>query len=178
MKPRAIEFAVVRCSLGRLLVAATERGVCHIRFGEDDLELEESLREEFPYAPVRRNPIALKPWSDAVVSYVDGHSTCLELPLDVGGSRFQRRVWDALRAIPRGQTRSYSEVAASLGMPRGARAVARACATNRVPVAIPCHRVVAKDGGLGGYAYGLARKRALLEREARAAPDPSGPRGG
>ena len=122
--------------------------------------------EEFPFAELRENPVRLEPWSDALVSYVDGHSTDLEVPLDVSGRRFQRRVWNALSGIPRGDTRTYSEVADSLGVPKGARAVARACASNPAAVAIPCHRVVAKSGELGGYRWGLARKRALLQREA------------
>jgi AraC family transcriptional regulator of adaptative response/methylated-DNA-[protein]-cysteine methyltransferase len=165
MSTRAIEFAIVPSSLGPLLVAASERGVCQVRFAEAGVDLEEELGREFPFAELRENPIRLKPWSDALVSYVDGHSTHLEVPLDVSGSRFQRRVWTALRSIPRGSTQTYSEVADSIGLPKGARAVARACASNPVAVAIPCHRVVAKRGGLGGYRWGLARKRALLERE-------------
>jgi AraC family transcriptional regulator of adaptative response/methylated-DNA-[protein]-cysteine methyltransferase len=148
-----------------LIVAASDRGVCHVRFADDGVDPEEELAREFPFAELRENPVRLEPWSDALVRYVDGRSTQLEVPLDVSGSRFQRRVWAALRGLPRGDTRSYSELAASLGVPRGARAVARACATNPVAVAIPCHRVVAKSGELGGYRWGLRRKRALLERE-------------
>ena len=168
MSTRAIEFAIVPTSLGALLVAASEKGVCQVRFAEAGLDLEEALGREFPFAELRENPVRLEPWSDALVSYVDGHSTHLEVPLDVRGSRFEQRVWKALRGIPRGDTRAYSEVADSLGLPRGARAVARACARNPVAVAIPCHRVVEKSGELGGYRWGLARKRALLQREARA----------
>jgi AraC family transcriptional regulator of adaptative response/methylated-DNA-[protein]-cysteine methyltransferase len=166
MPTRAIEFAVVPSSLGALLIAATEKGVCQIRFADANRDPEEELAEEFPFAELRENPVRLEPWSDALVSYVDGHSTDLEVPLDVSGSRFQRRVWNALRSIPRGDTRTYSEVADSLGVPKSARAVARACASNPAAVAIPCHRVVAKSGELGGYRWGLARKRALLQREA------------
>ena len=165
MPTRAIEFAIVPSSLGDLLVAASEKGVCRVRFADPGVELEEELAREFPFAALRENPVRLKPWSDALVSCVDGHSTRLEVPLDVSGSRFQRRVWEALRSIPRGETRSYSELADSLGVPRGARAVARACASNPVAVAIPCHRVVAKRGEVGGYRWGVARKRALLECE-------------
>ena len=166
-KSRAIEFSIAACSLGRLLVAATERGLCHIRFGEDDDRLEEELRAEFPFAPLRRDDRRLRRYREALVRYVDGRATDIDLPLDVSGSRFQRRVWAALRRIPRGGTRSYSAIAESLGMPTGARAVARACATNPVPILIPCHRVIAKDGGIGGYGAGVERKRALLEHEAR-----------
>jgi AraC family transcriptional regulator of adaptative response/methylated-DNA-[protein]-cysteine methyltransferase len=166
MRSRAIEFAIAQSSLGLLVLAASERGVCFVSFGDSEPELEEAVRQEFPFAAVRPNPIRLKPWSDLLVGYVDGRCDRLDLPLDVSGTRFQRRVWDALRAIPRGATRSYSELAESLGMPRGARAVARACATNPASVLIPCHRAVGKDGSLTGYAHGLERKRALLEREA------------
>jgi len=161
MHARAIEFAVVPSSLGALIVAAGDKGICHVRFADDGVDPEEEVGREFPFAPLRENPVRLKPWSDALVSYVDGHSTHLDVPLDVSGSRFQRRVWAALRGIPRGDTRSYSEIADSLGVATGARAVARACATNPVAVAIPCHRVVAKSGDLGGYRWGLHRKRAL-----------------
>jgi AraC family transcriptional regulator of adaptative response/methylated-DNA-[protein]-cysteine methyltransferase len=165
MPTRAIEFAIVPTSLGALLVAASEKGVCQVRFAEAGLDLEEALGREFPFAELRENPVRLEPWTDALVSYVDGHATDLELPLDVSGSRFERRVWTALRSIPRGETRTYSEVADSVGLPKGARAVARACASNPVAVAIPCHRVVPKRGGLGGYRWGPERKRTLLQRE-------------
>jgi AraC family transcriptional regulator of adaptative response/methylated-DNA-[protein]-cysteine methyltransferase len=168
MSTRAIEFTIVPSTLGSLLVAASEKGVCHVRFADAGVDLEEDLGREFPYADLREDPVRLKPWSDALVSYVDGYSTHLEVPLDVRGSRFEQRVWKALRSIPRGDTRAYSEVADSLGLPRGARAVARACARNPVAVAIPCHRVVEKSGELGGYRWGPSRKRALLQREAKA----------
>jgi AraC family transcriptional regulator of adaptative response/methylated-DNA-[protein]-cysteine methyltransferase len=150
-----------------MLVAASEKGICQVRFADADVDLEKELARELPFAELRENPVRLKPWSDALVSHVDGHSTHLEVPLDVSGSRFERRVWAALRSIPRGDTRTYAEVAGSLGVPKGARAVGRACARNPVAVAIPCHRVVAKNGELGGYRWGLARKRILLQREAK-----------
>ncbi len=165
MKNRAIEYAIAECSLGWLLVAATARGVCHVRFGDSSDEAEAGLRAEFPFAELAENEIRLKEWLEPLLSYIDGGNPTLHLPLDVRGSRFQRRVWDALCAIPRGETRSYGELAVSLGSPRGARAVARACATNPVAVAVPCHRVVAKDGSPGGYRYGIARKQALLRLE-------------
>jgi AraC family transcriptional regulator of adaptative response/methylated-DNA-[protein]-cysteine methyltransferase len=170
MESRSIEYTIVECSLGRLLVAGTERGVCNVRFGEHDDELEHGLAAEFPFASLRRNDVRLKPWSESLVRYVDGHARHLDVPLHVRGSRFQRRVWDALRAIPRGSTRSYADVARTIALPRGARAVARACATNPVAVLIPCHRVVASDGSAGGYRWGTERKRALLERERAAVP--------
>ena len=167
---RRIDYTVSQTSLGCLLVAATERGVCRVAFGESEAELEGMLRAELPFARLERDDVGLKPWSEALVSYVDGHAARLELPLDVSASRFRLRVWEALRAIPRGATQSYSEVARSIGAPRAARAVAQACAGNPVAVLIPCHRVVAAGGGLGGYAFGASRKRALLEREGALAP--------
>jgi AraC family transcriptional regulator of adaptative response/methylated-DNA-[protein]-cysteine methyltransferase len=115
---------------------------------------------------LRRDEAALAPYCSALAAYVDGRSDALALPLDVRASVFRRRVWDALAAIPRGATRSYADVARAIGMPGAARAVAGACAANPVAIAIPCHRVVASDGGLGGYRWGVARKRALLAREA------------
>lgn len=154
--------------LGKLLVAASARGVCHVRFGDDVPQLEKGLAEEFPFAVLGAADARVEAWCRAVARYAEGRSTRLRVPFDVSASRFQRRVWDALRAIPRGTTRSYSEIASSLGMPGGARAVARACATNPIAVVVPCHRVVARDGGLGGYRWGVERKRALLEREGSA----------
>ncbi|MEN8182553.1 MAG: methylated-DNA--[protein]-cysteine S-methyltransferase [Myxococcota bacterium] len=165
MSPVEIRYAIRSCSLGRLLVAATARGVCNVRFGEEDPGLEKGLAEEFPFAVLAPGDARVEGWCAELVRYVNGGVPELRVPFDVRASRFQRRVWDALRRIPRGATRSYSELALSLGMPGGARAVARACATNPVAVVVPCHRVVAKDGGLGGYRWGIARKRALLETE-------------
>ncbi len=175
MPSRHIEYTVAATRLGLLLVAATERGVCHVRFGDRAPELEAGLAREFPYASIRCNEVALKPWRDALVSYVEGHSARIDVPLDVGGSRFERRVWDALRRIPRGHTRSYGAVAAEIGAPRGARAVARACARNPVPLAIPCHRVVPARGGSGGYRFGAERKRALLALESAEPTQPLEP---
>jgi len=162
---RRIDYTISHTTLGPLLLAATERGVCRVAFGESEAELESLLRAELPFARVERDDVGLKTWSDAVVGYVDGHAARLDRPVDVAASRFRLRVWEALRAIPRGATRSYSEVARTIGAPRAARAVAQACAGNPVAVLIPCHRVVSADGGLGGYAYGPARKRILLQRE-------------
>jgi len=166
METASIDYRVCACSLGRLLVAGTSRGVCYVRFGVQDRELRGRLEHEFPYA--RFCEVAdgnVKRWSDSVAAYVDGSTTRVDVPLDVRGSAFQRRVWRALGDIPRGETRSYSEVARAVGTPRGARAVARACATNPVVVVTPCHRVVERAGGLGGYSGGVGRKRALLRTE-------------
>ena len=161
-----IDYAVASSALGRVLVAATDRGVCAIRFGDEDAQLEEGLRGEFPAAEVRRNQGAVKRWLDALLHHLRGPDVPLELPLDIRATAFQKKVWEHLRTIPAGRTESYGEVAAAIGEPRAVRAVARACATNPVAVAIPCHRVVRGDGSFGGYRWGEARKRALLDREA------------
>jgi AraC family transcriptional regulator of adaptative response/methylated-DNA-[protein]-cysteine methyltransferase len=166
MHTPAIWYGLHACSLGSLLVAGTERGVCFVRFGESDAELEHRLKGAFPFAPLDRvEGGAVADWGRIIADYVDGRCDTAEVPLDVSGSRFEERVWRALRQIPTGETRSYSDVAARLGNPRAARAVARACADNPVPVVIPCHRVIEKSGALGGYGGGVSRKRALLERE-------------
>ncbi len=161
-----IQYTIVSTPLGALLVAATARGVCLVCFGDREPDLKERLQAEFPFAVPTRDDVSLRPWSDALVSYVEGHADQISIPLDVGGSRFQRRVWDALRRIPRGETRTYSAVAKSLGQPKAARAVARACASNPVLVVVPCHRVVPMRGSSGGYAGGAERKRVLLDLEA------------
>lgn len=171
MATRPIEYCIATSALGRLLVAASERGVCFVDFGETDAELRGRLAAELPFAAIRPGVgRALHAWADGIARYVNGGAATLDVPLDVRGSRFQQRVWAALRRIPRGETRSYSELAQQLGLPRGARAVARACAANPTPVVTPCHRVVEKGGGLGGYARGVARKRALLELEGARTP--------
>ena len=174
MQERAIEFAFRRCALGWLLVAGTGRGVCWIGLGDDAADLEARLRAEFPWAPLRPGASRVAAWARALGERVAGRQLGLELPLDVRGSRFQRRVWQAIRAIPRGETRSYGELAAALGRPGAARAVASACAANPVALLVPCHRVVRTGGGPGGYRWGAERKRALLEREREGA----GHRGG
>jgi AraC family transcriptional regulator of adaptative response/methylated-DNA-[protein]-cysteine methyltransferase len=168
---RRIRFAVTDTDLGPMLVAASERGVCRVAFGDDPAALETRLREELPYARIERAEAPLAPWVEELRDYVAGRSSRLRIPIDVAGSRFRVRVWEALAAIPRGETRSYSDVARAIGAPRAARAVAAACAANPVAVAIPCHRVVEAGGGLGGYHYGPWRKRALLEHEGALAPD-------
>ena len=161
----AIGFTVVPCPLNLLLVAATERGVCFISMGDREADLEAALRREFPAAAIHRDDAGFREWVDAVVRYLEGHRHDLDLPLDVRATAFRWRVWAALRAIPYGSTRTYGQIALELGQPSASRAVARACATNPVSLAIPCHRVVGADGGLTGYRWGLERKRALLERE-------------
>lgn len=155
-------------SLGFLGVAGSARGVCAVRFGADGPAVEACLRGEFPFARLERDRGRAGPWLRALVRFAEGASVRLDLPLDVRGSRFERRVWAALRSIPYGATRSYGEVARAIGRPGAARAVARACAANPALLAVPCHRVVPAAGGSGGYAAGSDRKRLLLDREARA----------
>ena len=155
--------------LGRLLVAATTRGVCAVRLGRSDAGLEAELAREHPSAELRRDGAPLAPWVNAVLRHLAGQATRLDVPLDVEATAFQQRVWQALRAIPYGETRSYGAVAEAIGHPGAARAVARACAANPVALVIPCHRVVRGDGDPGGYRWGVARKRLLLEQERSAA---------
>jgi AraC family transcriptional regulator of adaptative response/methylated-DNA-[protein]-cysteine methyltransferase len=165
MPAQSIEFAIARCSLGQLLVAGTPRGVCFVSLGRDAAALRARLAQEFPFAPLEPAGKRVSAWLRVIARYVEGEETDLGVPLDVRGSRFERRVWNALRRIPRGETRSYAAVARAAGVPGGARAVGRACGSNPAPVLIPCHRVIASDGSLGGYGLGLARQRALLARE-------------
>ena len=160
-----IGYTIVNCPLGRLLVAATHRGVSAVSIGDTDRQLEAALRKEYPKAEIGRDTNSLSGWVRALLSHLHGRQPRLDLPLDVQATAFQRRVWQELRAIPYGRTRSYRQIARTLGHPKATRAVARACATNPVSVVIPCHRVVREDGGLGGYRWGIARKRALLAQE-------------
>jgi AraC family transcriptional regulator of adaptative response/methylated-DNA-[protein]-cysteine methyltransferase len=158
-------YAIAPSSLGRLMVAATERGVSAVRLGDTDAELLASLRAEFPAASVSRDEAGVGAWLKAVLQRIQGGPPHPDLPLDIRGTAFQQQVWDALRAIPFGEVRTYGEIARTVGRPRAPRAVARACATNPVAVVIPCHRVVPGRGGTGGYRWGADRKRELLERE-------------
>ena len=160
-----IHYTAVPTSLGLLLVAVTERGVCSVSLGEDESALVAALRAEFPAAELARASDTRDRLVDAVVAHVEGRAGADELPLDVRATAFQWQVWRALQRIPEGATRSYQAVAEELGRPTAARAVARACASNRIAVLIPCHRVVRGDGALGGYRWGIARKAALLARE-------------
>ena len=163
-----IRYTIVDSPIGRMLLARTERGICSISLGDDDERLAADLRREFAGATTERDDAGLRPWAEAVQSNLAGRQPHLDLPLDVRASAFQRRVWEALRAIPYGETRTYGQVAAAIGSPGAARAVGRACATNPVAIVVPCHRVVASGGQLGGYASGVARKRWLLDHEAEA----------
>jgi AraC family transcriptional regulator, regulatory protein of adaptative response / methylated-DNA-[protein]-cysteine methyltransferase len=164
-----IGYTITDSPLGRLLIAATGRGVCSVCLGESDKALEGALFAEYPKAEIRHDEAGLGPLVAAFQDHLGGHEPQFALPVDVQATAFQWRVWRELRDIPYGQTRSYSDVARAIGKPKAVRAVARACATNPVAVVIPCHRVVRQDGSLGGYRWGLARKRALLEQEKQAA---------
>jgi AraC family transcriptional regulator, regulatory protein of adaptative response / methylated-DNA-[protein]-cysteine methyltransferase len=160
-----LKYAIVDSSLGRLLVAATDRGVCAVSMGSSDSELARALAREYPAATLRRDAGGLARWTSAILGHLAGRRPRLDLPIDVQATAFQWQVWTALAAIPYGDTRSYAQVAASIGRPTAVRAVARACATNPVALAIPCHRVVPSAGGTGGYRWGRRRKKALLAAE-------------
>lgn len=163
-----IHFALGRCTLGELLVAGTERGLCAILLGDDPDDLLRSLQDAFPRAELIGGDAPFEQWVAQVVGFVDAPQLGLNLPLDIRGTAFQQRVWQALREIPIGKRVSYAELAQHVGMPKAVRAVASACAANTLAVAIPCHRVVRTDGSLSGYRWGVARKQALLTLEADA----------
>lgn len=163
-----LRFAVGECSLGAILVAASERGVCTILLGDDPDVLLRDLQDRFPSARLIGGDSEFEQRVATVVGFVEAPQLGLDLPLDVRGTAFQQRVWQALQEIPAGATASYGEIARRIGAPRAVRAVAGACAANCLAVAIPCHRVIRNDGGLAGYRWGIERKRALLEREAAA----------
>ncbi len=161
-----IRFAVGQCSLGAILVAATEKGICAIMLGDEAQPLVRTLEDRFPKAALEGGDTEFDEWVARVVGLVETPKIGLDLPLDLRGTLFQQRVWRALREIPPGSTATYSEIAERIGAPNAVRAVAHACASNPVAVAIPCHRVVRTDGSLAGYRWGIERKRALIAREA------------
>jgi AraC family transcriptional regulator of adaptative response/methylated-DNA-[protein]-cysteine methyltransferase len=160
-----IRYTTARCAFGRVILAATDKGVCAISLGDTDADLTAFLEAEFPGAIRQRDDAGLAEWLAELLHRLTGDMPHLELPLDIRATAFQRRVWEELEKIPRGETRTYQQVAAAIGEPTAARAVARACATNPVSVVIPCHRVIGSDGGLRGYRWGLARKKKLLANE-------------
>jgi AraC family transcriptional regulator, regulatory protein of adaptative response / methylated-DNA-[protein]-cysteine methyltransferase len=165
----AIRYTCADSPLGRMLIATTERGICSIQFARSDGELMEGLKREFPFAARKRDEGGLQSWVGALLKHMRGKDldSSLLLPLDIRATAFQRRVWAYLQSIPFGETKSYSQVAKAIGRPSACRAVARACATNPVAIAIPCHRVVREDGSMGGYRWGIERKKALLAMERR-----------
>jgi len=162
-----IRFAIGKSSLGLVLVAASEKGLCAIFFGESPDELERDLKKQFPRAKLVGNDPVFGQLVAKTIDFVEDPRTDFDLPLDIRGTAFQHRVWEALRRIPAGSTASYAEIAKAIDAPKAVRAVARACATNRIAVAIPCHRVIGSDGSLTGYAGGIERKRALLTKESK-----------
>jgi AraC family transcriptional regulator of adaptative response/methylated-DNA-[protein]-cysteine methyltransferase len=175
-----IGYTIVDCantSLGRLLVAATARGICAVAMGSSDAELTRALSREYPAAAIAADPGTLATSTRAILAHLAGRAPRLDLPLDVQATAFQWQVWQALASIPYGETRTYAEVASSIGKPGAVRAVARACATNPVALAIPCHRVVPSAGGEGGYRWGTERKRTLLRQEGGRAGRPDGKAG-
>ncbi len=165
---RQIRFAIGQCSLGAILVAATDRGICSILLGDDAEALARDLQDRFPNAQLIGADSAFEAWVAKVVGFVEQPAIGLDLPLDIQGTAFQQRVWQALRDIPAGEVATYAEVAEYIGDPKAVRAVAGACAANKIAIAIPCHRVVRTDGGLSGYRWGVERKRAILLSEGTA----------
>jgi len=160
-----INYAIVECHLGQLLVAATSKGVCSVKLGDTRAQLEADLANEFPAAEIRGNEKPLLSSVEKVLAYLSHKTPHIDLPLDIQATAFQRLVWQKLRTIPYGQTHSYTQVAKAIGQEKAVRAVARACATNPVALVIPCHRVIREDRSLGGYRWGLDRKKELLQKE-------------
>jgi AraC family transcriptional regulator of adaptative response/methylated-DNA-[protein]-cysteine methyltransferase len=165
-----VRYTLAECFLGVLLVAATERGICAVQLGDEVEAVEAGFRESFDAAYIARDDQALAGWVAEILDHLDGRRPHLDLPLDIQATAFQRLVWQALKEIPYGSTRSYGELARRIGRPKAARAVGRACGDNPAALIIPCHRAICSDGGLGGYHWGLERKRALLAREAENTP--------
>lgn len=166
MSTSPIHFISGTSSLGTLLLASSAQGLCALLLGDDLTTLERDLAQRFPGQPTPQRDEGLMPALEQLLSYLDNPLAEFDLPLDLAGSVFQRRVWDALRQIPFGKTASYQQIAQQLGQPKAFRAVANACGANPLAVIVPCHRVLRQDGSLGGYRWGLERKRQLLEREA------------
>jgi len=166
-----IHYTIVDSRIGRVLLAATQRGACAVCMGASDEAVEAALKEDYYAADLHRDDEGMEKWTEALLSYFDGQEFPRDLPLDVQATAFQWRVWKEIQSIPYGQTATYSNIAKSLGRPQAARAVARACATNPVAIVIPCHRVIGKDASLGGYAWGVKRKKTLLSLENRHQPN-------
>jgi len=170
-KGEMIRFMTAATPRGWVLVAATARGICMTAIGDAREALAGQLRERFPAAELVAEDAGLKGWAERIVKFITAPGETLDLPLDIRGTAFQARVWRALQKIPPGRTATYTEIAAKLGQPKAVRAVANACAANKLALLVPCHRVVRQDGGLGGYRWGEERKRSLLAREREAAAD-------
>lgn len=161
-----IQFAIGKCSLGKVLVAESERGICAIALGDEPSQLITYLQTLFPNADIQPAAAEFDPHLAQVIAFIDSPQSAFDLPLDIRGTEFQKKVWNALRKIPAGKTSTYSELAIAIDLPASVRAVASACAANKLAVVIPCHRVIQKNGSLAGYRWGVERKRALLQREA------------
>ena len=161
----AMTYAIVDSPVGRMMVAATDKGICSVKLGDRDDRLEQDLRREYPAASIARDQSALRTRVGALIGHLNGSRPHLDLPIDVQATAFQWKVWRYLQSIPPGETRAYSEVAKAIGKPAAVRAVARACATNPVCLVVPCHRVVGKNGSLAGYRWGIRRKKQLLDSE-------------
>jgi AraC family transcriptional regulator of adaptative response/methylated-DNA-[protein]-cysteine methyltransferase len=170
---QTIRFATVETPLGWALVAATGRGICMTGLADDRESLTAALRQRFPAAAVIADEAGLKDWADRIVQFITAPDHNLDLPLDIRGTAFQARVWRALQRIPLGKTASYTEIAKALGQPKAVRAVAQACAANKLALLVPCHRVIRSDGDLGGYRWGVERKRTLLAKERAAVEKPA-----
>jgi AraC family transcriptional regulator of adaptative response/methylated-DNA-[protein]-cysteine methyltransferase len=164
-KGQTIYYSTMKCPLGFILVAATKKGICAVRIGDAKRALIEELESEFKNADINETTSELSEWTQMLIDFVSGNKSWPKLPYDVKATAFQRQVWDRLQTIPEGQTVHYSEIAEAIGRPRAARAVARACAANPVAIVVPCHRVVPKSGGVGGYRWGAQRKKKLLDLE-------------
>ena len=164
-KGQSIRFCAFATPLGTVLAAATERGVCSVKLGDSARALEDILRDEFSEADLAEDAGAMKPIRESIAAFIAGEKNLSRLPVDVRGTVFQRRVWDELRRIPRGETRTYADIARAIGAPAAVRAVGSACGANPVALVVPCHRAVRTDGGLGGYAWGVQRKKRLLQLE-------------
>ena len=166
-QPAQLHYAIAQCSLGSVLIARAERGVCAVLLGNDPESVTSELEKRFPHAALLRRDQELAQYLSQVVGLIEAPGRPLGLLLDLRGSTFQQRVWQALQEIPVGTTSTYAEVASRIGAPKAVRAVARACATNPLALVVPCHRVIGKSGSLTGYRWGLERKRMLLDREAQ-----------
>ena len=160
-----VSYAVFELEIGNMLLAATPRGLCAVKLGDDARLLRRQLAEEFSAAELVEDPGVLREFKERISSFVQGKARLDRVPLDIRGTVFQKKVWDALRRIPRGETRTYQQIAREIGAPRAVRAVGSACGANPVALVVPCHRALRRDGGLGGYAWGIERKRKLLELE-------------
>lgn len=169
---QTVRFAIGVSALGRVLVAATDQGICAVKLGDNAADLKTGLEQEFPQANIEYDPDGLARWLRAVLSQLTERPRSAELPLDVRATDFQQLVWQALLQVPRGQVRSYAQIAVAIGRPNAVRAVARACAQNPVAVLVPCHRVIGAHGELTGYRWGLERKQQLLQLESALAPQP------